>query len=578
MSLKPLLPHRTLATLAILLGVLCENMRVQAQSYAPTGAANILSPPDCREEAFMQNVIGHLARTGNGDKWNGRNWSDVERIVQRFMDRCSDHLYQGSFSSVIDYLQIRLARYKLREHGDIRLTTFDLKEEGFVVRGILALKPDRKPRPLVIYKCGLGCDLNSTSMLYTLMVFFDMGPFNVLLLPSNLSETYLSENRSFAVGGLAEGLQLTKIAKYIHSGDWQYSHLVSRLHLYGKSLGGHAALYASLYADYVERDKNLFSSVLVGCPVVDFKASLDHITSDSLIAKLLRRFVFKNLREIISLVPWFDQFFFQNPTYKPDANTFKSIVLAGSYEYYRNKTVLTTWANAPLENITFNREENFWKWMDYSQLPIPKMKTPVYLWAPTNDNVVPFRTNSQKLFRSDQSLQERRIYRLHTRAGGHCMFPSVFGWSTTAAILNSFFVAQSPELLHQMKFIPLRLAANKLDRSFTASSRRWRTGLTWEAHPKKLYVTLRGSYRKVPCHSSSRRISHCRSSSQHRFSFQELGLNPMLAPNTRTEAEALSRTLNSRLRFVDPNGHPLSKTGNPAGLRMLHYGKLNHLD
>ena len=548
-----------------------------AGAWAPSGSSNIIAEPDCRDEVLSRRVLSHLSRNTHGEKWARQEWGQIESMIQSYMNRCAPQLYKGAFSNIIDYLEMSTIHYDYKLHREIREVSFNFPGDGYVTRGILALKKSKQPRPLVIFKCGLSCDFGNTSMLYTLMVFFDMGPFNVLMIPSNSSASFIKENKLFAIGGLSEGVQLTKIAQHIRSGDWEFSDRVSRIHLFGMSLGGHAALYGSLYADYVDEDANLFTSVLVGCPVVDFKSSLDHVTSDTWLGKLIRRNTLDNTTQILNFVPWFKPYFARDPRFKPKPHELREMVVGGAFNYYKGRTLRNGWSNAPLQDIRFNAESNFWKWMDYSGAPLPLMKTPVYSWAPENDDVVLYKGNSRKLYESDLRLGERRVYKLATAKGGHCAFPAVFGWATTATILNSFFIARSPELLREMehKIIPL---SPKFASRLRVAAHSTRTRITWEAHAKKDYVTLTHQFRDTTCQASPKNPRPCGADRHLRLRLEELHIANEHIPQNDAEAEALTRTLNARIRFVDANGRPLGSTSTPAAFSFIHYGRLEDLN
>ncbi|MEO5667765.1 MAG: alpha/beta hydrolase [Bdellovibrionota bacterium] len=547
------------------------------RAWVPSGSANILAKPECHDEVLSKQIFTYLSHRSSGEKWQKQEWGTIEKMIQSFMDRCAGELYKGSFSPLVDYIKMESIEYAYKQHRDIREVSFQFPGDGYITRGILALKKSKTPRPLIIFKCGLSCDMGDTAMLYTLMVFFDMGPFNVLMLPSNTGTSFVKENHVFAVGGVAEGLQVTKIAQYITSGHWKYSDRVSRIHLFGMSLGGHAALYASLYADYIQGDTNLFSSVFVGCPVVDFKSSLDQVTSDTWFYKLLRRTVFGNITDLMRMVPWFDRYYHDDPRFNPNQGKLREMLLGGAFDYYNTRTAKASWANAPLANVRFGKEDNFWKWMDYSSQPLPLMKTPVYVWAPENDDVVLFKSNSRKLFESDARLNERHIYKLSTPRGGHCAFPSVYGWATAATVMNSFFIARSPELLKEVQQRKIVLNPKFVNR-IRISGNQIRTRLTWEAAVDKDYITLTNDYAVPTCNANPKVSQPCVGRTQVRIRFDELKISKDMIPETKAEAQGLTRTLNSRIRFIDASGKPIPRSGTPAAILFTDYGKLDDLN
>jgi hypothetical protein len=60
---------------------------------------------------------------------------------------------------------------------------------------------------------------------------------------------------------------------------------------------------------------------------------------------------------------------------------------------------------------------------------------------------------------------------------------------------------------------------------------------------------------------------------QTRFTYAELGLDDSYIPKSSVEAHAFTRWLNYRLRFIEKNKQPLSKTGNPVAMRWIRFGE-----
>jgi len=548
-------------------------MASTALAWVPTGATNLMARPQCRAEVLAKKIVERFG-SRTEVSFDTRVWTGVETLIQEFFDECSEDLRRSSLSNLIDYTEMSLVSYDLKNHPQVHEVEFLIPEDGFVVKGLLALKKSKEPLPLVIFKCGLGCNLMDPSMLYTMMVFFDMGPFNVLAIPSNSGSDFVNENRTYAVGGLEEGRQLVQISRYIESGSWKYSKYVSRIHLFGMSLGGHASLYGSLYSDYLRPSgEPLFSSVFVGCPVVDFKKSLQDVTSESIVAKLMRRTVLKNITSMLLVVPFFDKYFIGRDTsYSPSQSELREMLVSGAFDYYKRKTDALSWTMPPFEELRFSNEDTLWNWMNFSNEPVKKMRTPVYVWAPKNDDVVLFDSNAKKLFEADAQMPERRVFKLNTDLGGHCAFPSIFGWSVSSVVMNALFIARSPELVRKMKLETLEIPEGKFGWKNVASLRKWRTDLSWIAVENDKFVTLRSSFREVPCRQTSRSPQRCISVNRTRFTYKEIGLDDSDIPKSAVEAHGFSRWLNARLRFIDSRGAPLDKTGKPAAMRWIRFG------
>jgi pimeloyl-ACP methyl ester carboxylesterase len=560
---------------AVLLGFFASSVG----AWVPTGAQDLTLRNECRPGSLARRIVDHF-RGAEKLSFDPRVWRQFESIVQSHFNSCGDELQRSSLSNVLDYAEMAMVTYDVSQHPRMQEIRLEISGSDLKVRGFLALQNTVEARPLVIFQCGLTCDLNDPSMLFTLMVYHDMGPFHVLLLPSSSGYQFLKDNRVFAVGGLEEGRHIVDIASQIESGALSWSKYVSRIHLFGMSLGGHSSLYAALYADHLKLQSRLrgplFSSVFVGCPVVDFKPSLEHITGESLIAKLLRRKIFHNVVEMLSFVPFFGQYFDAGDTsFKPSQAQLREMLVSGAWDYYKNRTVREEWGTPPFESLRFARESQLWETMKFSGQPLRHLQTPVYVWAPRNDEVVLFEQNSAQLFREDARLSERRIFRLDTPKGGHCAFPSLYGWAGASAMMNALFLARSPELLEQMRITHIKFP-RRLGLSQRASPRRWRTDVTWIAVENKPHISLRMQFREVPCRTGAGGAQRCSGFEFMKFKYSELGLSEDLIPSSAVEAHGLTRWLNARLNLLDKKQSPLSKTDNPEFLQWRRFSSIGN--
>ena len=559
--------------LRLLAPALLVLIALRARAWVPTGAQDLTLRRECRPEALSSKIVKNFGGSSKRDSFDPGVWTNFEGVVQGYFDDCGDELQRSSLSNVLDYAEMSLVTYDVRKHPRMKEVEFLLPSSGMKVRGLIALQNTSERRPLVIYKCGLTCDLYDPSMLFTLMVYYDMGPFHVLLLPSSSGEQFIKVNRRFAVGGLEEGRQLVEIARYIESGNWTYSKNISRIHLFGMSLGGHASLYAAMYADHLQLQSRetgpLFSSVFLGCPVVDFKPSLERVTGESVIAKILRRTIFKNVVEMLSFVPFFGQYFDSRDTsYNPTQGALQEMLRSGAINYYAAVTERGPWGTPPLEDVRFQESGELWDWMNFSKRPLDLLETPIYVWAPRNDDVVEFKTNTQQLVAGDKRQPQRKIFSLDTPLGGHCAFPSLYGWAGASAMMNALFLARSPEIVSKLRVIDIKFP-RKLGYKARASARRQRTDATWIAVENKPYITLRMQYREVPCRLGTGGPQRCNGFETMKFSYAELGLSDANIPKSSVEAHGFTRWLNGRLKMLDAEKRALTQSENPEYLRWI---------
>ena len=546
-----------------------------AIEYVPTGYTSTSVSLDCRPSVLQQRIAEHFSKDDYASKTQTEVWSQLEGIIQDYFDRCDGELSRGSPWSLLDYVQMGLIRYNLDEHPQFRRINFLFSGDDLNIRGYLGLKPGKEKRPLVIFQCGLSCHSADPAMLFMAMTFFDMGPFHVLLLPSNSSPEFISDNKVFAIGGLEEGRQLTKMAALIKSGQWDFSKRVSRIHLFGMSLGGHSSLYAALYgARNFPRYQPLFDTVAVGCPVVNLDKSLDHITSESFIARLLRVSLLSEALEALFLIPFFRDMFGDDEAFrKPDETALRTMLKEGALDYYKGATKLFNWHLAPFEDLNVNSAADLWSATNFADWPIGSLETPVFTWAPRDDDVVLFEDNSHHLFEEDKRFAKRRVFRLDTDKGGHCAFPAQFGWRATSAVLNGLFITRSPEILKMRKETVLPLSLKDLGRKQRAHRRDLRLGYRWIAEANQDSVTLISKFRALNCGGRGRMGRRCFRYAKSRVPYSKIGLSKEHIPPSKVEAEELTRWLNARITLRGKDGRPLTESGNPASLSIVKYNE-----
>ncbi len=545
-------------------------------AWIPTGEELFHLTPECQPDLLRKNITAHFGRGRDLD--GTREWADLEREIQNYFDKCSDQLEDGNFSRLIDYAEVDFMEYDYQNSSNFREVSFSLAPEGIIHKGYLGLKPGKEKRPLVIFECGLSCDPGDPAMRMVAMMFYDMGPFHVLLLPSNSGKSFVGDNKIFAVGGLQEGKQIVRVSQIIKSGNWKYSNRISRIHLFGMSLGGHAAYYASAYADYLERDKEqgkLFSTVAVGCPVVNLKQSMEHVTSETFIAKLLRRTILANIVSFLSEVRFFDPWFAgKDRSYHPTQKELREMLESGTYDYYKKRIQNPLWATPPFDNIESDSKEVVWNNLNFSKNGYSKLRSPVFSWAPEDDDIVLYEPNSKILYRLDEekSISQRRIFKLKTKKGGHCAFPVRFGWQASSTLFNSLFLARSPELLKRQHYRKVAIPRNLFTSKHRASSRRWRVWSRWAAIKGKDYVQLSSEFLIRPCRNVRQPSIHrCREYVDLKIPLRTLGLSNRAYPKSDTDAQSLTRWLNARLIMETSSFEPMGAKNNPSYFSILEY-------
>lgn len=497
-------------------------------------------------------------------------------MTQRYFDRCGDLLQRGG-NHLFNYAHMATMDYDFQNHPYFKDVEFKLPHSERIVRARLAMKPGKGKRPLVIFQCGLTCEHEDPSMRFVSMIFNDMGPFHLLLLPSNSSDTFVKDNKIFAIGGLEEGRQIVQIASALTAEDSQYAERISQVHLFGSSLGGHSSYYAALYSQFREEElgtkKPLLSTIAVGCPVVDLGTSLDYITGDAFMAKLLRSTLLRNIADLLLIIPFFSNGEIGDASFrKPEPNELRSLLKEGAFDYYKQASLNPNWALPPFDGIRFETRKDLWEASNVAHWPVEYLKRPVFSWAPEDDNVVLYADNSAKLYQRDQSFRERMIFSLRTEKGGHCTYPARFGWRATSAVLNGLFLARSPELL-ESRYEYKKQLHGKYFRIFQdASLRRRREAVAFLAVQNKDFVRVRSKFVESPCRGSggkSRGI--CSRTDYTKLPLSFFGLSESRIPRTAVQTDILTRWLNARVTFYNRYGMPVGESENPHFIGTIHY-------
>lgn len=503
-------------------------------------------------------------------------WQELEAIAQRYFDQCDKQLHRGG-THIFNYAKMSLMEYDFLNHPTFKDINFTLPKTGRIVKARLSLKPGTGKRPLVIFQCGLTCEQDNPSTRFMSMIFHDMGPFHILLLPSNSSDTFVKDNKVFAIGGLEEGRQIIHIASELTSEVSPYADRISQIHLFGASLGGHSSFYAALYSQYRERQigatRSLLSTVAVGCPVVDLGTSLDHITGDAFIAKILRSTLLRNVADLLLLIPFFSSGEFGSVNFrKPAPNELRSILKEGAFDYYKNATQAPDWGLPPFDGVKIDTREQLWEASNVAKWPVEYLKRPVFSWAPKDDNIVLYQDNSQVLYAKDRTFTERMIFSLETEKGGHCTYPSVFGWRATSAMLNGLFLARSPELLEKRYEVKKTLYGKYFRSLRDASRAKRRRSVTLLAVQDKDYVKVRSVFVESPCRRAGQKSRGvCKKTEHNKLPLSFFGLKSDRIPRTKMETEILTRWLNARVTFYDKDGREMAEDKNPYSIGTVHY-------
>ncbi len=481
--------------------------------------------PDCDPKAF-ENTI--LSQNVSGQAYF--------KSLNDYFKKCEVELTENSPKGILALLKWSRYEYKFLKHPQIQLISVKL-ENGISVPAVMALKVDKKPRPLIIVKCGTFCAAEEgPSMRAYMMSLFDQSPFNVVFLASQTGLDYLKINHVLSLGGWSEGEEAFQIGKWFKE-EWEYKDRISSVHLIGLSLGGNAAVFGATFNDFyqIQDGKKVFSSVTAVCPVIDLKSTLDSLYGSiglgSIFAKLTKD-QFISVREDLYDVPDMlaDS---QIPKNKKDMTKFLGNIASTSLQRRGIDSSLGSFFES---NSFFNLNTD--------------IKTPLLLWASKNDIIVDNDLNTRKVQLIKESDQSGNFGVLNLNEGSHCAFHGAYGPMAASTVLRSFILSNSPEYLNRNKKTSKKwsFAFKKLNIS------EMHVGQTFDFLEKSLYLKVsfkifngESSYcKKIGPWSSQ---SSCHSVVSYNLPIEEFKAMGARVPRNTVEAESLSREFNTKIEF-----------------------------
>ncbi len=491
--------------------------------------------------------------------------------MKSFVERCHGRYKKanlGVFWSAISDLSIE---YSYLENRKIKNISF-IDPDGHRVRAHLALQDGNTPRPLIIIKCGIYCNLGGMTVRKAIMQLFDASPFHILFLTGITGSDFEIDNNVMSVGGLDEGRQIIHIAQYLRSPYFFASQRVSSIHVYGYSLGGHALFYSALYNDYGPRHqgKPLISSFYASCPVVDLEKSVKRIFRKGIVGKLVSTMFWDQISEVMHQVPIIRKLLPPESEKLPVEDIPKFIEDSG-FEYYKDKTKDPNWGMPPIADALVQTKEDFWyvnRFQNYAHL----VKSPVFVWASENDPVVTAKENTNLILDVMAHTGQDNFTVLKTPIGGHCLVEAPTDWGVITSLMRNYFLANSPEFVARKKNKELELNLNKRKPSFKLKGLERRKKLEWKAFTAKRVVELSQESMSPDC-EDSKASNHvrCTRLSKLELSFADVGLSSMDVPSNDVEAQALSRYLNTSRHVLDVEGNFVGVEESAARIRWASY-------
>jgi hypothetical protein len=544
--------------LTLTLGFFAAGM---AHAWVPDTRIDLSLPDNCRPE-FLED--GLLSKRGD--------LPELEKFANEYFARCEFAFRRRSHSTWLTMMSMSNLEYSFEDRPGIKKVEFVDQQDGVVRPGYLALQPGDRRRPLIIFQCGVLCNLKDASMKTILIGLYDTGVFHILVLPSSTGSEYQKQNGILALGGVDEGRQLMRIGLMLKSSGFPYSNRVSDIHLIGASLGGHSALYGSLYADYYERanHRKVFDSVMAACPVVKLQESIENITRKSIVGRFFYSNFVSQLLDVFDDIPVLKSLIPRGRGFKPKYAELREIIANGALDYYKNRTRDPHWGLPPLQDTRIATLEDLWKTNNFVDYGYGFKRNPLFIWTSKDDPVVRYDQNSGVLISRDKEVEGHKIFSLVMPRGNHCMYEASYGWQTAGALFRGYFLSQSPEFARSRRRTNLQLEPARIPAAFRLASDEKRVSAFWQVDEKTKAVNLVTNIRRKECWPEGRvHNTVCNRKSLINFSYAEL--NIATVPKNRPELLALERRLNTNYRLYQADGHYLSELGTPSRIEMLNY-------
>jgi hypothetical protein len=364
--------------------------------------------------------------------------------LRDYFIRCEKKLRTGTDdvlrnAYLTDFIKLQPSHHPFARHVILHLPN------GIKLKGLLALKGDSKPRPLVVLRLGIFSNTQEFfPERYVFLQMFEQSPFNMLILESLSGTEFLQNNTQYSLGGFDEGIQNYQVAAELQSKSEPFSKLIDSVHLFGISLGGHGVLYASLLN---QLNPQAISSFAAFCPLINFKESFEYHQSHRFNISLMNYWASHRMGHLKNIFP------------ELDLENFIPSLLMNLERSYSGALTLSKEEpiNLPPSALAkgFFSKNDFWE--DYKEI-----KTPVLIFATRKDPIVPFEINSRRLLEGEMPLDNLNLKVIPLEAGYHCTIPSAYNWKAWTMVLQSYVLKNSNVKLQEFEVsLPLGFKATE---------------------------------------------------------------------------------------------------------------------
>ena len=337
-----------------------------------------------------------------------------------FWQRCEKQLRLESSWAITHSLKTLMLKLQLMDNPWAEPVMFHL-DGGQKVQGLLAMKPDSIPRPLVILRLGIfGSSTEMQAERFLFMHLFEESPFHVLILESLSGADASSHNKAPLIGGVVEGLQHLEVARALMNSGNPLSSRIQSLHLAGISLGGNGVLFAA----EMQAVQNLkyFSSFIGYCPVVNLAETLAF---------------HQGQRVSLAGMNWWASYRLKNWSNKIKFNPSEGFI-DGLFENVESS--YKDWIkNTNQKFLKFPdgyHKDSYWSAQQIKDY-IPLVNSPFLVFATEKDPIVPFNLNA-KIFENNSNITLLKL-----KEGYHCTLPAAYDWYTMGQLTQNFILNQS---------------------------------------------------------------------------------------------------------------------------------------
>lgn len=352
-------------------------------------------------------------------------------LVQKYFHECRVELETGQNGAIANFTNMMTMNYEPQDHPFLRRVVINLPG-NIKLKGLLGLKGDLKPRPLVLVRLGIFSSIEDFRPERAwMMMLFEQSPFNVLFLENMSSADFVANNSQFSFGGYDEGIQNILVARLLQNSDEPLSKLVQSVHVFGVSLGGHGVLFSSLLNKYNSSKRHLLiQSFTALCPVVDLQSTMRSLTQGGVTSTFVDIWSRQRLKGLDTKIPTIhphESFAFLPQAISEVARTYR-----GGLSYVSSVRL----PPGMVDSSQFWELNDFWRYYK-------KVAQPVLIFANQQDPAVPFALNSLRIISKNLPMDSKNIRVIELPQGVHCTLPVAYDWEALASIFQSYILSHS---------------------------------------------------------------------------------------------------------------------------------------